>query len=186
MSEIEGAKTMSITTIGILVAVGLLLIANQLRARPFGARMLALPLGFGGYLAYQYVYGAPTIANDTTLYAVAGLAGAAVGLLGGALDAVSRDDSTGQVMVRAGIAYAAILVALIGGRLAFAWAADNAWHAQVVQFCIDHEITGQAPIVAALMLMLVATIAARTLVLLVRVAQLGGLSSIAAPASVRL
>lgn len=177
---------MSMTTIGILVAVGLLLIANQLRVRPFGARMLAVPLAFGGYLAYEYVYGAPTIANDTTLYVAAGLAGAAVGLLGGALAAVWRDDRGSQVMVRGGVAYAAILVALIAARLAFAWAADNAWKAQVVRFCIDHEITGQAPIVAALMLMLVATIAVRTLVLLARAAQLGGLSNPAVGASVRL
>ncbi len=161
---------MSITEIAALVAVGLVLIANQVRTRPFGLRMLAVPVGVSGWLGYDYVYGAPTVYNDLHLYLIAGAVGAGIGLLGGALTGVRREPGTGMLLVRGSWIYAGLLVALLGARLAFAWAANNAWRSQVVQFCIDHQITGQIPIVAALMLMIVATILARAAVLLGRVA----------------
>lgn len=161
---------MSTTEIAVLVAVGLVLIVTQVRTRPFGPRMLAVPVGVAVWLGYAYVYGAPTIANDLHLYLIAGAAGGGIGLLGGALTQVRREPGAGTLLVRGSWIYAGLLVALLGARLAFAWAATNAWRSQVVQFCIDHQITGQTPIVAALMLMIVATILARTAVLLGRVA----------------
>ncbi|HWE63636.1 MAG TPA: hypothetical protein VHB98_18130, partial [Chloroflexota bacterium] len=156
---------MSITEIAVLVALGLVLIVNQVRTRPFGLRMLALPVGVAGWLGYDYVYGAPTIANDLRLYLIAGAVGGGIGLLGGGLTAVHRAPGTGTLLVRGSWIYAGLLVVLLGARLAFAWATNNAWRSQVVRFCIDHQITGQTPIVAALMLMIVATILARTALL---------------------
>lgn len=160
---------MSTTEIAVLVAIGLFMIAQQLVARPFGLRMLALPVGFATWITYTYIYGAPTIANDLNLYLIAGAAGAAIGVVGGTLTDVRRDGS--RVMVQGSAVYVGLLLALVAGRLAFAWAANNAWRDQVVQFCIDHQITGEAPVAAALMLTLVATVAVRTAVVLVRTAR---------------
>jgi hypothetical protein len=171
---------MSSTEIAVLVALGLVLIVSQVRTRPFGPRMLAVPVGVACWLGYGYVYGAPTIANDLHLYLVAGATGAGIGLLGGALTVVQVDPGAGVVLVRGSWIYAGLLAALLGGRLAFAYYAEHGGAAQVRRFCIDHQITGQAPIVAALMLMIVATILARAAVLLGRVALLsarpGGMS----------
>jgi hypothetical protein len=168
---------MSTTEIAVLVALGLVLIVSQVRTRPFGLRMLAVPVGVACWLGYGYVYGAPTISNDLYLYLIAGAVGAGVGLLGGTLTEVQREPIGGTLLVRGSWIYAGLLVALLGARLAFAWAANNAWRSQIVQFCIDHQITGQTPIVAALMLMIVATILARTAVLLGRVAMVSARSS---------
>jgi hypothetical protein len=158
----EGVEIMSITEIALLVTMGLTVIVLQLRAREFGLRTLAIPLAVGGWLSYSYIYGAPTLYSDPTLYAIAGLVGAAVGVVGGTLASIWRDGN--RIMVRGSAVYAGLLVALVGARLAFAWAAQNAWQVQIRQFCIEHQITGQAPIVAALMLMLVATITASVLI----------------------
>jgi hypothetical protein len=161
---------MSSTEIAVLVALGLVLIVTQVRTRPFGLRMLVVPMGVAGWLGYDYVYGAPTLANDLHLYLIAGAVGAGIGLLGGALTALRREPGAGAVLVRGSWIYVGLLVALLGARLAFAYYAEHGGAAQVRQFCIDHQITGQAPIVAALMLMIVATVLARAAVLLGRVA----------------
>lgn len=161
---------MSTTEIAVLVAVGIVLIVSQVRTRRLGLRMLVMPVGAACWLGYDYVYGAPTLANDLYLYVIAGTLGGGIGLLGGALAELRREPGTGMLLVRGSWVYAGLLVALLGGRLAFAWAVNNVWRTQVIQFCIDHQITGQTAIVAALMLMIVATIGARTAVVVGRAA----------------
>jgi hypothetical protein len=159
---------MDTTTIVILVGVGLLLATQQLRYRRFGVRTLALPLVFAVVLWYAYVQGAPAIANDMDLYLICGAIGAALGLVGGVLSRVRHDAPKGVWLVKGGGVYAGLLVILIAGRIGFAYYAENSGAAQVRQFCIDHGISGQAPIVAALMLMVIATILARLAVVQVR------------------
>jgi hypothetical protein len=160
---------MNTWTIIILVAVGVLLSVQQLRYRRFGLRTLALPIGFAVVLWYAYVRGAPTIGNDVDLYLICGAIGAALGVVGGVLSSMRRDKATGAWLVKGGAVYAGLLVALIAGRIGFAYYAENSGAAQVRQFSIDHAISGQAPIVAALILMVVTTILARLAVVLVRV-----------------
>jgi hypothetical protein len=160
---------MDTTTIIILVAVGLLLSVQQLRYRRFGVRTLALPIVFAVVLWYAYVQGAPTIGNDIDLYLICGAIGAVLGLVGGVLSSMRRDQATGAWLVKGGAVYAGLLLALIGGRLGFAYYAENGGYAAVRQFSIDHAISGQAPIVAALILMVVTTILARLAVVLVRI-----------------
>lgn len=159
---------MDTTTIIILVGVGLFLAIQQLRYRRFGLRTLALPIVLAGVLWYAYVQGAPTIANDMDVYLVCGAIGAVLGLVGGVLSSMRRDEESGTWLVKGGAVYAGLLLALIAGRLGFAYYAENGGYAQVRQFCIDHAISGQAPIVAALMLMVITTILARLVVVLVR------------------
>jgi hypothetical protein len=159
---------MNTTTIIILVGVGLLLAIQQLRYRRFGWRTLTLPIVFAVVLWYAYVQGAPTIANDMDLYLICGAIGAAFGVVGGVLSSVRHDEASGAWLVKGGAVYAGLLLALIAGRLVFAYYAENGGAAQVRQFSIDHGISGQSPIVAALMLMVVATILARLVVVLAR------------------
>jgi hypothetical protein len=159
---------MNTTTIIVLVGIGLFLSIQQMRYRRFGLRTLALPMVFAVVLWYAYVQGAPTIGSDMDLYLICGAIGAALGLVGGVLSSVRRDEATGTWLVKGGAVYAGLLLALIAGRLGFAYYAENGGFATVRQFSIDHAISGQAPIVAALMLMVVATILARLVVVLAR------------------
>jgi hypothetical protein len=159
---------MDTTTIVILVAVGVLLSLQQLRYRRFGVRTLALPIVFAVVLWYAYVQGAPTVANDMDLYLICGAIGAALGVVGGVLSSMRRDEAGGALLVKGGAVYAGLLVALIAGRIGFAYYAEGGGAAQVRQFCIDHGISGQTPIVAALMLMVITTILARLVVVLTR------------------
>jgi hypothetical protein len=171
MASKQKEQSMSTPVIVILVAVALALMVRQSQDRPFTMKMVALPVALAGWLFAAYVHEAPTVYNDPDLYVLAGLAGGTVGLLGGVRTGVRRVGD--HVMVKGSRLYAALFLLLLAARLVFAWGADNAWHSQVVSFCIDHRISGQAPIVAALMLMLVATIAVRIVVVLARVAALG-------------
>jgi hypothetical protein len=159
---------MDTSTIIILVAVGVLLSVQQLRYRRFGLRTLTLPIGFAVVLWYVYVWGAPTVANDLDLYLICGAGGGVLGLVGGVLSNIHRDEAGGAWLVKGGVVYAGLLVALIAGRIGFAYYAENSGAAQVRRFSIDHGISGQAPIVAALMLMVITTILARLVVVLVR------------------
>jgi hypothetical protein len=174
---------MDTTTIIILVGTGLFMTAQQLRARQFGLRLVALPIAVAVALWYYFLKGAPTLANDPDLYLICGGIGAAIGLLGGALTGVRREPGTGALVVQGSVVYAGLFLALLGSRLAFAYLVQHGWRSQVVQFCIDHRITGQAPIVAALMLMIVATIVARVAVVLGRVAVVSARPTVAALAS---
>lgn len=159
---------MGTPTIIILVGVGLLLAMQQLRYRRVSVRTLALPIVVAGVLWYAYVQGAPTIGDDMDLYLICGAIGAALGLVGGVLSSVRQDEAGGAWLVKGGAVYAGLLLALIAGRLGFAYYAENGGYAQIRQFSIDHAISGQAPIVAALMLMVVTTILARLVVVLAR------------------
>jgi hypothetical protein len=102
------------------------------------------------------------------LYLICGAIGAALGVVGGVLSSVRRDEAGAAWLVKGGVVYAGLLVALIAGRIGFAYYAENSGAAQVRQFSIDHGISGQAPIVAALMLMVITTILARLVVVLAR------------------
>jgi hypothetical protein len=159
---------MDTTTIIILVGVGVLLAVQQMRYRRVSLRTLALPIAVAVVLWYAYVQGAPTIGNDMGLYLICGAIGAVLGLVGGVLSSMHRDEATGVWLVKGGAVYAGLLLALIAGRLGFAYYAENGGYAAVRQFSIDHAISGQAPIVAALMLMVVTTILARLVVVLAR------------------
>ena len=106
---------METSTIIILVAVGVLLSMQQLRYRRFGVRTLALPIVFAVVLWYAYVQGAPTIANDMDLYLICGAIGAALGVVGGVLSSVRRDQASGAWLVKGG----AVKVTLNDGKLAF-------------------------------------------------------------------
>jgi hypothetical protein len=154
----------------ILCGLGLFLSAQQLTYRRFGLRLVAVPLAMAAGFWYFFVQGAPTLYNDMDLYLICGAVGAAIGLLGGILGSLRREPGTGALWVKGGVVYTGLFVLLLGARLAFAYLAEHGWHQQVVQFCLDHHITGQAPIEAAVMLMLVTTILARLAVLLARVA----------------
>lgn len=158
-----------------LLNFGLLgvMIGTQWGSHAMTLRRVIVPLVIvAGVGAYFLSAGIPTLGGDQTLEASLAAAGIAFGLLAGAVVDVTRDGRSGRVMVRAGLAYAAVWCVALGGRVLFAWGATTVWSEQIVQFSRTHEITGSAAWTAAFVLMALAMVITRTAVLGTRTALL--------------
>jgi DDE_Tnp_1-associated len=110
----------------------------------------------------------PTVGGDLDFEISLSIAGALCGVLAATLMTVERDEQTGQIVTQAGVAYATLWVVVFGGRLAFAWAASNLWSHQVMQFSVQHAITGSVAWTAAFVLMALSMVVARTAVVALR------------------
>jgi hypothetical protein len=158
------------TTTEIFVFVGLasFIIATQMGRRELTLRRLLLPFLAAGLVGFHYVHSVPTVGGDLDFEVSLSLAGALCGVLAAGLMTVERDAQTGRIVTQAGIAYATVWGAVFGGRLAFAWGASHLWSHQVMQFSLQHTITGSAAWTAAFVLMALSMVIARTVVVAVR------------------
>jgi hypothetical protein len=86
--------------------------------------------------------------------------GVVLGLVAAALVRVDRDRA-GRLVMRAGAAYAALWVAVIGGRMLFAYGADHWFPAAIGRFSVIHRITGADAWTAAFVLMALSMVVAR-------------------------
>lgn len=154
-------------TMQIILFLGLavLILATQLGRRTLSVRRLVMPLLIVAGVAFSEMKSVPTIGGDLDFEIACTIAGAACGILAASLIRVERDGPSGKIVTRAGIGYATVWVLVLGGRLAFGWAASNGWRDAVAQFSIAHAITGEAAWTAAFILMAMAMVAARTIVL---------------------
>lgn len=159
---------MNATEIITFVGFAALIIATQVGRRALTLRRFLLPFAVAALVGYHYLHSIPSAGGDRDFEIVLSLAGAVCGLLAASLMRVERDQQTGRIVTQAGVAYAALWIAVFGGRLAFAWAATHIWSHQVAQFSIQHEITGSAAWTAAFVLMALSMIVARTAVVAVR------------------
>jgi hypothetical protein len=103
------------------------------------------------------------------------LAGVAAGMLGGlaalALARVYRSPRTGKPVSRATWPYALLWTLVIGARAAFSYGAVHWFPAQLAQWSVAHQVTGDA-ITNGLIFMAVAMLATRTVGLGIRAAAL--------------
>lgn len=102
----------------------------------------------------------PTAGHDVALEMAGIGAGVVLGVVAGALVRVDRDP-VGRLMMRAGAAYAALWVAVIGGRMLFAYGADHWFPAAIGRFSITHQITGADAWTAAFILLSLSMVLAR-------------------------
>ena len=155
-----------------LLNLGLLayILWANLGTRPITRTRLTLPLVIVAGVAVGFLSHVPTVGNDVTLEVVLALAGAVLGVVAGLLVRVEPTTSGTQVM-RAGAAYAALWVAVIGGRMLFAYGADHWYPRQIAQFSITHRITGADAWTAAFVLMALAMVLTRVAVTALRTAQ---------------
>lgn len=102
----------------------------------------------------------PTRGNDVGLEVAGIAAGALLGLVAAALVEVGRNDR-GQLVMRAGAGYAALWIAVIGGRMLFAYGADHWFSRGIGQFSRDHAITGADAWTAAFILMALSMVLVR-------------------------
>ena len=75
-----------------------------------------------------------------------------------------RRDGTGRIVTTAGVGYAVLWIAVIGGRIAFAYSATGWASRSVGEFSIAQQITGAAAWTAAFVLMALAMVLTRVAV----------------------
>ncbi len=125
-----------------------------------------LPLVIVGAAASFFLFPLPTAGNDFDLVVAFGLVGVLFGLAAAAVTRLHHLD--GRLVATAGAGFAALWVAMIGGRIAFAEWANGAGARTVGMFSRDHAITGADAWTAAFVVMALGMVLARTVVLAVR------------------
>src|SRR5579864_6229677 len=98
---------MNATDIFTIVGIGILMVASSWGTHPFTARRLWLPIVAAGGVAYHYLSGVPTAGNDIIFETLCALAGVTFGLLAATQVRMHREETTGRVLMTAGIGYAA-------------------------------------------------------------------------------
>jgi hypothetical protein len=140
--------TMYLLNLGLLAFV---LWAN-VGTRTVTRARLALPVLLVLVAGAVFLRNVPTAGHDVALEAAGAGAGVVLGVAAAALVRVGRDRS-GRLVMRAGGAYAALWVAVIGGRMLFAYGADHWFPAAIGRFSMTHQITGADAWTAAFILL---------------------------------
>lgn len=94
----------------------------------------------------------PSAGNDTQLEIIAAAAGALLGVVAASLVRITRN-TDGRLVAAAGAGFAALWIAVIVGRMVFAYSADHWFGASIARFSVTHQITGAAAWTAPFVLM---------------------------------
>lgn len=132
----------------------------NLGTRTVSRSRFTLPLLLVAIAAVVFLRDVPTAGNDVGLELVGVATGAVLGLVAAALVRVERNGA-GRLVMRAGAAYAALWIAVIGGRCAFAYGADHWFGRAIGEFSMAHRITGADAWTAAFILMSLAMVLTR-------------------------
>ena len=158
------------------------LVLIQIRARRLTVKALLLPLGLVAYVAFEYLRGVPTAHNDLFLIVGAAVVGATLGGLAGRFTSVTKA-ADGSVWAKAGLAAAALWILGTGGRLAFQLYASHGGGPAIAHFSATHGITSVTAWTAMLILMALSEATTRTAVLGWRFSRLHEGSPLARPTS---
>ena len=164
MDDIRGpvgdTKSMTFTDYAIdILLIGLVLL--QVRGRRLTARSFLLPIVLVGYAADNYLKAVPTAGNDLVLIIGCSVLGALIGGLCALFTSVKRD-SDGVPIAKAGLVAAALWVLGVGARFAFQLYANYGGGPAIQRFSVVHHITTMEAWTAALILMAIAEVVART------------------------
>lgn len=147
-------------------------LSRNLGVREVTRSMFVVPLVIVVTAAAGFLRDVPTVGNDWLLEAVGAGAGLALGVLAAFLCRVETKRS--RVTVTAGLGFAALWVAVIGGRMLFAAWAQGPGAASIGAFSRDHLITGAGAWTAAFVLMALAMVAGRLVTLAIQLARVAG------------
>jgi hypothetical protein len=166
----------------IINSILVLLVLRQVRETKLGLASLVLPVVAVGVSAAYYLRSVPTAGNDLTFDLVL----AAIGVTLGALCAIAtrlRRGDDGVVLARAGVIAAALWIIGIGARIGFTLWSSHGGGPAIERFSVAHSITSPSAWVAAIVLMALSEVLARTAVLQVRARRLPAavVAGIAAP-----
>ena len=155
----------------IINAILVLLVLRQVRERRLDLQSLMLPVVLVAAATAYYLHAVPTAGNDVTLDLTLAGTGIAVGALCARATGLRRGDD-GVALARAGWLAAALWVAGVGARMAFAFSAAHGAGPAIARFSAAHQITGSDAWVAALIIMALAEVTARLAVLRFRASRL--------------
>jgi hypothetical protein len=165
---------MAMTTFDYAIDIALIaLVLLQIQEGPVTPKRMLRPLILIGVAVEHYFTAFPTAGNDLVLELGLLVAGTAIGVGCGVLTHMRRD-ADGRVLARAGVFAAALWVAAMGGRMAFAYAASHGAEGGIARFSVDHAITGSAAWTTALLLMAIAGAVGRLAVIQVRAQRMTG------------
>ncbi|MGA8682424.1 MAG: hypothetical protein ACLPTB_10190 [Acidimicrobiales bacterium] len=164
------------TTTDYLLNIGLIgLVIMQIRGRRLSPVNLLLPLVVVTWAAIAYLHSFPTSGNDLVLEIGSAAFGAVLGI-GCALTSRLQRNDTGSVVVKAGVAAAALWILGVGSRLAFEIAATHGGGEAIGRFSLAHAIS-LAAWGPALILMAFAEVAFRSGGIYLRAWRAGHLSA---------
>jgi hypothetical protein len=143
------------------------IVVLQVRGRRLTLRSLLLPIGIVTYVALHYLHGIPTGGNDLLLVGLAAAAGISLGV-GAGLFTMVTPGADGHPVAKAGLVAATLWVLGVGSRFAFQLYASHGGGGAVQRFSAAHSITSFEAWVAALILMAMGEVVARTAILATR------------------
>ena len=146
------------------------ILSSNVGTRVLTRRRVTVPLLVVLAAGWFYLNDMPVAGHDGQLEAVGVLAGVVAGTVAAFTMRVRRQ--AGRVTTTAGLAFVAVWVVVIGGRVAFAYGAEQ-WFGQAIgQFSQQHQITGADAWTAAFVLMALTMVVTRLTVTGVRAARL--------------
>lgn len=153
------------STSQLILNFGLLMfvLGTNLGTRAVTGRRLLLPVALVLVAGWLFLQDLPTTGGDTRLELAGVLTGVALGVAAAALMPVRRD-ADGRIVTVAGIGYAVLWIAVIGGRIAFAYSATGWASRSVGEFSKAQQVTGAAAWTAAFVLMALAMVLTRVAV----------------------
>jgi hypothetical protein len=149
-----------VLNLGVLAFV----LVNGLGTKALTRRRFRLPIALVVTVGFIFLRAVPTAGNDIDLDIALGLLGIAFGVLAGSLMGVHRDPVDGSLVTKAAAAYAAVWIAVIGGRILFAYGSDHWFAGQIASFSRQHAITGKSAWTAAFVIMAISMVVARLVV----------------------